>query len=225
MNPNQNQPTNNIPSIKQSGNWSPLNDPSYDLPPQPSFFKRWKKLIIIVAVSVVFLIGLAITASLTSPSAKYQEGPKTSLQLENYDKQFFSMSYPKGLNISIDEGSVDGKSWYLSFAENIENSPYNLSVYSTDQAPFYSSSEEGLLEQQELGVEVTNVSTSDVVLAGVQTKKSVGQITSSDGKDYYVVFSGTNVGERYVMVTARYLKDNTLIHDSFDAVIGSIKLK
>ncbi len=229
MDPNQNQPSNQVPSIKQPGNWSPLNDPSYDVqPPKKSFFSQYKKLIIISSVALVVLIGLAIAGAMSSPKKTNQTdlaGPTTNVELANYDKQKFSMSYAKGLSIALDEAYDEGNSWYLLFAENAENSAYNLAVYVTKDKPYYSSSEEGLYEQQDTGVELLNIVTSEVTLAGSKTQKSVGEITGNDGKQLYSVFSSVNIGDQYVLVTAKYPKNDSRINDSFDAMIGSIKLK
>lgn len=228
MPPENNQNSNQIPSIKQPGNWSPLNDYSNDIPPpKKSFLSRYKKLIIITAIALVVLIALTIAGATSSPSDKKNDltGPTTNVELSSYDKQKFSMSYANGLNIAIDEAYEEDSSWYLLFAENTENSPYNLAVYVTKDKPFYSSSEEGLYEQQDSGVELSNIVTTDVVLAGSNTQKTVGEITDSDGKQLYSVFTSVNIGDQYVLVTAKYPKDNTQINDSFDAMIGSIKLK
>lgn len=229
MNPNQNQPESNIPSIKQPGNWSPLNDYSNDFqPPKPSLFSRYKKLIIVSVIAIIVLVGLAIASAATKPKTETQgfvPGPTTSVQTANYDQVKFSMIYAKDLKIAIDEASGDQNDWLLLFAENSENSPYNLSVYVTDEEPFYQSSEEGLFETQDLGVEPINIVTSDISVAGVKTQKSIGEIQKSDNLNYYVAFTSAKVGEQYVVVSATYPKDNTQIHDSFDAMVGSIKLK
>jgi hypothetical protein len=227
MNPNQNQPNNQIPSIKQPGNWSPLNDPTYDLPPpKKSFFSKYKKLIIISSVAVILLVGLAIVESLGSSNSASTnlEGAKTSVELSNYDGQKFSMSYAKSMNIVIDEPSEDSAEWYLMFGKDIEESDYTVSVYLTEEAPFYADSEEGAREQLGVGVEPTNLVTSDVVVAGVSTPKTVGEY-SQDGKDYYVAYTDVKIGDQYLSISATYPTDNAEIHDSFDAMVGSIKLK
>lgn len=229
MDPNQNQPSNQVPSIKQPGNWSPLNDPSYDIqPPKQTFFSKYKKLVIISVIALVILVGLTIVAAISPPGGTKGSnlaGPTTNVELTNYDKQKFSMSYAKGLNISIDEAYEEGDSWYLLFAENTENPPYSLAVYVTKDKPFYSSSEEGLYEQQDAGVELSNIVTTDIILAGSKAQKSVGEIIGGDGRQLYSVFTSVNIGDQYVLVTAKYPKDNSQINDSFDATVGSIKLK
>ena len=227
MNPNQNQPTNSIPSIKQPGNWSPLQEFSNDSqPPKQSFFSRYKKLIIITGISLIILVSLTVLGSLMGEQTDgYIEGPKTTVALSQYDKERFSMSYPNGLNTLIDEVTEDGKGWFLLFSDASENPPYTLSVYLTSQDPLFVSNEEGLANQQEEGVTAQNVITNDVALAGATAKKSLGEIKGTDGKDYYVAFSYVQIGENFILVNAKYPKDNKEIHDSFDAVIGSIKLK
>ncbi len=229
MNPDQNQPGSNIPSIKQPGNWSPLNDYSNDFhPPKPSLFSKYKKLIIVSSVAILLLIGLAIAGSASKQKTEtegFVPGPTTSVETSNYDQAKFSMIYAKDLQIAIDEASADQNSWFLLFAEDAENSPYNLSIYVTNEVPFYQNSEEGLLESQDLGNVPINIVTSDVTLAGVKTQKSIGEILKSDNLNYYVAFTSAKIGEKYVVVSATYAKDNAQIHNSFDAMIGSIKLK
>lgn len=219
---------NNVPSIKQPGNWSPLDNYTNDVqPPKQSFFSRYKKLIIVSIVALVLLIGLAILASLTD-SKKGQNsniaGSKTSVQMQSYDGRNFSMTYAKGLDIlPINSANDDGNQLILS--DGGDNPSYDISINISTDDPLYASSEDGLKSNLNGEDIPSNLQTSDVVMAGNSTQKTVGELTDNNGITYYFVYSGVNVGGKFVMLTAKYAKDNSLINDSFDAMLGSIKLK
>lgn len=228
MNPNQN-PHDNLPSIKQPGNWSPLGNYSNDLPPpqKQSFFSKYKKLIIVSIIAVLLLIGMAIAGSLSKSKTpkvanKVNVHATTNVPLTSVSNAKFSLDYPKSLNIISDLATPDD-GWLVVLGQN--NAPPRIEIALTKNAPFYVNSEEGLTEQQSLGVEPINVITTDVVIAGIQTKKSVGEVTGDDGKQLNTVFTSAKVGDKYIVVSGYYPKDNQDINDSFDAMLGSISLK
>lgn len=227
MDPNQNQPNNNIPSVKQPGNWNPWMDFNNDAqPPQKkSFFSKNKKFIIIIASVMVVFLGLIIVASLSDTKSDRTEGATTTVPLSSYEKDLFSMQYPTGLNILNDEKLEEEAGWYLRLAEDSESSPYYVSVLVTQESPVFGSYEQGLQDQLDSEVIPNNVITSDVVVAGYQTKKAVGEIQKEDGKEYYVAFTYVEADGKHVIISAEYQKDNSQIHDSFDAMVGSIEIK
>lgn len=227
MNPEQNQQSN-IPSIKQPGNWSPLDNYTNDMPPpKQSFVARYKKLIIVSAVAVLLLVGLAVLTALTSPkkaSDQNLEGAKTYLETVSYSDSSLSLNYLKGLNI-LENKDLSSGEYQLVLAENTDNSPYNISINISEQDPLYPTSADGLNSNIPGDVQLTNVLTTDVVMAGKQTQKSYGELVGEDGKSYYEVYTGVNINSKFVTVNAEYPKDDKNINDSFDAMLGSIKLK
>lgn len=219
-----NQPSNNVPSIKQPGNWSPFDNYTNDIPPpKQSFFSKYKKLIIVSAVSIVLLITLAVLASTSDTSNKYTEGPSTDVTMASLENSTLSMSYPEGMMIV--NNAVDEAGDYGLYIVTNQDSLTGVSVSVMSADPLYGDATTGLSSNQTSGSEPTNITESDVVMAGQQTTKAVGDITSEDGKTYKAVYAGVMVGSKFVMVTAEYLPDNSNMADSFDAMIGSIKLK
>ena len=228
MNPNQNQNQyNNVPSIKQPGDWSPLSNYSNDVPPpqKKSFFSKYKKLIIVSVIAILLLIGMAVVASLSKSKTakvanKVNVHATTNVPLTFVSNDKFSLDYPKSMNIISDLSTPDD-GWLVVLGQNVAR----IEIALTKNAPYYADSEEGLAEQQALGVEPINVTTTDVVIAGIQTKKSVGEVTGDDGKQLNTVFTSAKVGDKYIVVSGYYPKDNQDINDSFDAMLGSISLK
>lgn len=220
MYPEQN---NGVPSIKQPGNWSPLNDYSNDMLPQPpkeSFFGRYKKLLIVCGVAFVLLIGLAILASLTS---KKTTTASTNVEMTSYSGSQFSMSYPKDLNIISDESDQEG-GWSLLIGPDKESVDSNVSVFVTRAEQLYVDAEDGLKSQQDDGVEVQEIKTADVSIAGQTTQKATGVITDDQGNRLTVAFAYVKSGDTYIVVAAKYPEGTKVIDDSFDAMLSSIKL-
>lgn len=238
MQPNQ-QPTypTNQPSAQGpsggNGAWDFLNTPA-EPPKKKSLFARNKKLFIIAVSAIVILVVLAVVAATTAPqesddSSTNGEKPTlatTSVPLTKYDGQYFSVDYASSLKINIDEALEDPDGWFLHFAEDPEFFTYDIAVQAGDEQPAYENGTDAIEAfLAEEGYTPTNVITPAVVLAGVDSIKTVGEYTDSSGSERYVVYATAQVGDKYVIVNGTYPKDNTDIVDSFDAMIGSIKLK
>ncbi len=221
MNPQQN---NGIPSIKQPGNWSPFQDYSNDMMPQEpkqSFFGRYKKLLIVSGVALVLLLGLAILASM---SKKENSTVNSPVEMTQYSGSLFDMSYAKDLNIISDESDQDG-GWALMIGPDKESADSNISVYVTKTEQLYVDAEDGLKNQQDDGVDVQDIKTSDVTLANQTVSKATGTITDEQGKRATVAFVYVKDGDNYIVVSAKYPEGTKNIDDSFDAMLSSIKLK
>lgn len=224
---------NSQPVAPAGGAWDFLNSNQPLPPPQKeSIFKRYKMLIIIAAGSLIFLVLVAILAaaspsknSESGASGDYIAGPTTSVSTNTYDGQYFSMIYAQALRINIDESVVAPPGWFVQFAEEVEPSPYELSLQIGNEPSIYESGEEAVSELLDPGVEPTNIVTSDITVAGVSAKKTVGEYTGSQGEERYVVYTTAQVGDEYVIVYGTYPKANQEITDSFDAMVGSIRLK
>ena len=223
------QPQNQNPRPQPSPNgaWDFLNTPE---PPQKqSFFKTNRKIIIIVGLVFGLLILLAVIAAASGGGSVKKpsnlEGPTTSVPTTDYNKETLSFKHASVLNVLVDEQNEEGSGWYVLFNEDKDSSDYNILVKTSTSAPIYADGTEAVSELLDVGVEPTNVVSSDVILAGEHAKKTVGEFTGADGREYYVVYSNAKVGSLYVTVSGTYLKDRQDITDSFDAMIGSIKLK
>ncbi len=196
--------------------------------PQPTGNTRTKKILIIGIGSLVILLIIAVIAALAAPSKNtgipkgsdsYIAGPSTTLPQDTYNGKLLSLSYPKGLELSVGEelSGEYGQAVVLN-AENTE-----IKVLVSGQAPEYADGEEGVSEAAPSDVDVVNIQTKDVLNSGQKSQKTTGNF-QLNGIDYVVVYSHTLVGERHVVVTAVYPQANTLVKDSFDALLGSIKL-
>ncbi len=220
MYPEQN---NGIPSIKQPGNWSPLNDFSNDMLPQApkqSFFGRYKKLLIVAGGAFILLLGLAVVASLSSS----KNGTNASIDMQSYSGSVFDMTYAKGLNVISDESDQEG-GWALMIGPDKESAASSISIYVTKADQLYKDSEEGLINQQDSGQDVKEIKTTDVKLAGESTQKSSGVVLDDQGNRITVVFSYVKSGDNYIVVSAKYPEGTKIIDDSFDSMLESIKLK
>jgi len=222
-----NQPTSN-PGGGPDGAWDFLyNQP--DSPKKESFFSRYKKLIIIAGSAFVLLIVLGIVASLSSNGSSTTktsslEVPTTTVSTTAYDGKYFSMSYASSLKINADEVLEDEEGWFLQLADDPELPAYDIAVRVSSEVSPYADSEEGVRELIDPGNQPNNVVTTDVLLAGEPTKKSVGEFTN-DLDDVYLVYTSAQIGDKYITVSGMYSRSNQEINDSFDAMIGSIKLK
>lgn len=229
MNPNQQPQYNNVPSIKQPGNWSPMNDPSYNLPPpKKSLFGRYKKLIIIAAVALILLIGVAVLAAVTSTKSDQSQnlsGATTSVKMTNYDGQKFSMQYPEIANKVADEASDAPDSWFLLLMDQSESPKYKISVLVSSDDPFYADDENAISELVDNGIKPSSFKSSDVVMAGNKTTKGEAEYTDNNGQNFYARYAHTKIGDKNISVFMYNTTDNTQLNDSFDATVGSIKLK
>lgn len=213
------------------GAWDFLNSGDPQPPKKESIFKRYKMLIIIAGSSIFLLLLVAILAAASSTGSKtannddYIAGPTTSVSTNTYDSEYFSMVYAQALKINIDESVVAPPGWFVQFAEEVEPSPYDIKIQIGNEPSIYESGEEAVSELLEPGVEPTNVVSSDITVAGVAAKKTVGEYTGTQGEERYVVYTTAQVGSEYVIVSGTYPKANQEITDSFDAMVGSIKLK
>lgn len=222
----QNQIPNN-PQPNSNGAWDFLNTPE---PVKPkSFFQRNKKFILIVGISFGILMLAAVLAVATGGGGTKKisniEGPSTTVPLSSYDKDALSFQHANELNVALDEQNDGEPGWIILFAEEKDSSDYLISVKTSTEAPIYADGVEAVSELLDVDVEPKNVVTTDVVLAGQRAQKTVGEFTGEDGREYYVVYTNTQVGEQYVTASGTYLKEKQNITDSFDAMIGSIKLK
>lgn len=173
---------------------------------------------------------LAVIASIVGGGSKKAGGgdyinstAQTTVELADYDKEVFSMRYPKTLSILTDEALDDQAGWYLSLQQTAESSDYEVSVLLSAVAPEYINGEEAVNELVDEG-DLTNVQTSDVVMAGVRTQRTTAEYTV-DEQQYYIVYAHAQVGDQHIEFTANYDKKRVEITDSMDAVLGSIKLK
>lgn len=232
MDPNQQPQYNNIPSIKQPGEWSPVSDQTYIMPPpKKPFLGRYKRLVIIFVVAMVVLVGVAVMATLTTNKNGKSDnlpGSTTSVSMTNYDGKTFSMQYPQGLSIIADEEiDEENSGWYLLIMDDQSDSAAKYSIYvsvSKDD-PFYIDDEDAINQEVDDGVSVSNFRSSEVVLAGNKTTKGEADYVGSEDQNYVTRYSQTKIGDKYISVFAYNLADDSRINDSFDAMLGSIRLK
>lgn len=229
MPPNSND-HNQQPNNPQaySGAWDFLNTP--DQPPkQPSFFSRYKKLIIIASVSLFILVGLSALSFVFAPqseeSAVNVESSATTVELKDYQGAELTFKYPANLRINLDEAVEEPKGYFVQLAEDSEISTYDVAVQTMQGDSPYTSGEEAVTELLELGEEAKNPVTTDVEMAGGTTKKTIAEFIDSAGTEKYVVYAAIKNGDRTVMATAMYPRNQTEITDSFNALIASISLK
>lgn len=228
-------PPNNIdPNQHQTspqhynGAWDFLNTP--DQPPKPpSFFARYRKLIIIASVSLFILVGLSVVSVLMAPAsdepAVNLESSATTVELKDYQGSVLSFKYPANLRINLDEAVEEPKGYFVQLAEDSENSTYDIAVQTMQGDSPYQSGEEAVTELLELGLEAKNTVTTDVEMAGGVTKKTLAEYTDAAGIEKYVVYAAVKNGDVTVMATAMYPRDQSEITDSFNALIASIALK
>jgi len=210
------------------GAWDFLNTP--DQPPRPpSFFARYKKLIIIASTSLFILVGLSVLSVFMAPpseeSAVTVESSATTVELKDYQGAELSFKYPANLRINLDEAVEEPKGYFVQLAEDSENSTYDIAVQTMEGDSPYVSGEEAVAELLELGQEAKNPVTTDVEMAGGTTKKTIADYVDSAGIEKYVVYAAIKNGDKTVMATAMYPKDRSEITDSFNALIASISLK
>jgi hypothetical protein len=227
-NPNPNQPPQQSPA--GNGAWDFLYTQQPQPPQKKSFFSEYKKLIIVAVSAVIILVGLTVIASLSSSSDKSQnqqlKAATTTVPMTNYNGQYFTLSYPSSLIINIDETLGEPEGWFLQFADSPENSTYTITVEASTEPSAYADGEQAVNEiLYDDHITPTNVVTSDVVMAGTQAKKTVGEYTSSTGEQRYVIYATVQSGTRYITAKGTYPKSSQNITDSFDAMLGSIQLK
>ncbi len=227
------KPDESLPPVQSSpqSDWTPAGPNSpFITPSVDPRVKRRKILLITVGILMSLLVLIAIVATYTGNSGRnsveqeYIEGPTTDVALSDQDAPLFSIRYSSELEVLINEELTDEDGWFLGLAESEENSSYNINVRVSTNEPEFIDGEEAVFELTPTEGDPYNVDTSDVVTAGVRTKKTTGEYTQNDA-NYIVAYSVAKVGERYVEVTALYPKDNQTITKSFDAMLGSIRLK
>lgn len=206
--------------------WQSLGLLQPEPPPKDSFFKRNKKYILLLIVGLGFLIILTVVALVSSggKSTNTIEAPSTNVALTTYDKESLAIKYPASLDIKLDEKLEDGGR-YIVFEENKESPDYSISVTIRSVAQIYQDGEEAVHELLDVGTEPSNVVTSEVILGGVKTQKTIAEFIAENGEPRYIVYSSAQSGDQYVTVSGTYTKDNQEITDSLDATLASIKLK
>lgn len=227
------QPDNQNP--QQQNNWSPQSPSPYsfaDLPPVDPRAKRRKKLLIIVGISLGVLLVLAVISALvgggggsSSPMQSASSTAQTKVELTNYDRQGFSFNYPKSLNVLAEEALEDRTGWFVSLKPSETDDSYDVSLVSSDVEPEYATGEEAVVEIMGESVSLQNIQTSDVVIAGVKSKKTTATF-NKDEATYVIVYAYAHPDDtRHLEVTAVYDQKLTDITGSLDVLLGSIKLK
>ncbi len=153
------------------------------------------------------------------------ETPVTEVQMTKYSGQYFSVEHASSLKINIDEALTSSNGWFLHFAEDPEYVAYDLAIQVGDEEPQYDNGSlavEAFLAEQEYTPD--NVTTSAAVVAGVDSLKTVGEYTTTDGQERYVVYATAQVEGEYVIVDGTYPKNNSDIAGSFDKMIASIRV-
>ncbi len=205
--------------------WSFLNNPSQP-PKPPSLLARYKKLFLFVLVPMIIITILAVVYSATKKSSSLPVA-QTSVTTTQYDGQYFSMKYPSSLRKDLDEKlEDDSDGWYLSFAEeDYLNSSYKISVKVTNEPPNEEASAD-ILNQvvDQESVQINNLTSSEVNMAGNTTTKYVGDYVSEKG-DRSVFYATTLKDNKYITFSGDYVKTNTDITNSLDAILSSITLK
>lgn len=225
------KPDNNLPPVQQSSNalWSPVGGSPLTPVPDPRA-KRMKLMMIAFGVLAgLLLIAVVVAATSGNQGATKQQdyvaGPETDVPLTDQEVDKFTMRYPSSLALLENVELPEEDGWYLLLSEeDVEASPYNVSVKVSTEELEYADGEEAVFELNPSESDPYNIQVSDVVTAGVPTKKTTAEYMQ-DGVAKVVAYSASKVGNRNVEVIAQYPKDNEDINRSFDAMIGSIKLK
>ncbi len=204
--------------------WAFLNSPS-EPPKQPSLFAKYKKLILFMLVPMIIITILAAIYSFTKKDSSLPLA-QTNVATSQYDGQYFSMNYASSLRKDTDEKLEDGSNgWFLSFAEeDYENTKYKIFVKVSDQPPNEEASQESLNQVVDEGIELSNITSSEVSLAGDTATKYVGEYTN-DIATKNVFYVTTHKNGKYLTVSGEYNKDNSDISNSLDAMLDSVKLK
>ena len=230
MNPNQpsQYPSNSMPPNRADNAWDFLSAPEPLKP--PSLYQKNKKFIWLVGGLLGFMLILLIIAVIASPGSDTNgpqngslEGPTTEVPTTIYEGEQLSMSYASSLNINIDEAKEDD-GWFINFNDNVDAPSYDLSVDVSFEASPYVDGEDAVREMLEEGQEPSNIVTSEVVMAGFTSQKTVAEFSDEVGQ-WYLVYATVEAGDRFLTVSGRYQKQLQEITDSFDAMIGSIRLK
>lgn len=226
------KPDTSLPPVDTTtqGNWSPVGNTPLQPSPDPRA-KRMKIVLISFGVIMTLLVIVAVIAATRGddqPAAQQQEyiaGPETDVPLTEQDVAKFSMRYPSSLNLAENQELPEENGWFLLLSEeDIENSAYELIVKVSNVEPDYVDGEEAVFEINPVEADPYNLQVSDVVTAGTRAKKTTAEFMNG-GVPYVVAYSMVRVGDRYVEVSALYPKDQEEIVRSFDAMIGSIRLK
>jgi hypothetical protein len=202
-----------------------------DLPSVDPGSNRRKKILIVACAILGALVLLAIIAIVAGNSTSKRgsgdyvmSSAQTSVELIDHDNQVFTMRFPKGLNVLTSEALEEDRiGWFLNLQQSAENSDYDVSVVVSNAAPEYTNGEEAVNELVDEG-DLTNIRTSDVIMAGTNSKKTTADFTK-DEQVYTITYSYAQVGERHIEFTAIYDKKRAEITDSLDVILGSIKLK
>ena len=195
------------------------------LPPvKQSFFRRNKKISLIVGIALGVLLLVTVLAVVSGGNSKSKlKSATTNVELAQYSKDVFSMQYAKSLKINNDDKTDDG--WLVTFADDPEISNYGLDVRITTSEPIFIDGNDALANQLEDDTETRESVTSDVVIAGKTGSKTVAKFTGIDDKEYYVVYAEVQIGSKFVELSGIYPVTSADIHNSLDAMLGSIKLK
>lgn len=216
---------------QQSADPNPYSFASFT-PAPPEGSHRRKKLYLMAGISLGILLLLGLIAAMsgdkktaTSVMERAASNAQTSVEMADYDQQGFSLKYPKGLNVLTSEALEDQPGWFLDFRPSENEASYSVSLLSSNVESEYESGEDAITELADDGVEPHNIQTSDVVVAGVKSKKTTASFTR-DGVEYIMVYVYAHTDKQhYLEVTATYDKKLTNITDSFDVMLGSIKIK
>lgn len=204
---------------------APPNYPAYDTPKKQSFFKQNKKFSIIVGGCLGFLLIMTIVAVIASMGSSNQSPAVTSESLTSHSNDEFSIAYASSMKIEFDERATDSEDWNLVFTEDPEISDYEVKVTASKTQPDYAPGEESVTNLLDVDTEIRELATTEVSLVGQTAQKAIAKFTGDDDREYYVVSVQAQSGEKWVQINATYPVDNTAIHDSFDAMVSSIKLK
>lgn len=233
QNLNQNMNTSPQPPPNQSGAWDFLNTPDQP-PPKPSFLARNKKFVILAGGALAILLIVTVLATVfgnsssnTGTTAGNLPGATTTVPLKEHSNDVFTVNYPDVLNAVTDE-KIDDEGeigWYTLLAKSSDNLEEKVSIVLSNEAPAYENGEEAVRAMLDEGLEPSNVTTKDVVVAGSNVTKTVAEFTGVDSKEYQAIYASVEISDNFVSFNAMYSKDSQPLIDSFDAMVGSFKLK